>query len=264
MLTAEIVHAEGARYTASIVCVPGLWSGAGVWHGFAGHLGHRGWECHLLDVSAVAGGVAARANAVADYAAALPTPSVLVGHDAGGLIALIAAHRTAPAAVVLAAPLVPGSREARRLVLGARALLALIVGGDVPPPTGRARAAWLDLPDPVPAELLRALAPDDAGVVRDVVWGRVRPAPAGPLPVLLLAGARDVLLPPAQARILAGTVAAELQVLDGAGHWPFAGPSWQNAVVLVHRWLVQRLGEPLLELYAETMAEREAEDEEAE
>jgi len=264
MLTAETMHAEGARYTASIVCVPGLWSGAAVWRGFAGHLGHRGWECHLLDVCGVAGGVAARATAVADYVAALPTPAVLVGHDAGGLIALIAAHRTAPAAVVLVAPLVPGSRAARGLVLGARSLLALITGGSVPPPTGRARAAWLDLPEPVPAELSRALAPDDAGVVRDVVWGRVRPVPAGGVPVLLLAGGRDALLPPAEARLLAGTVAAEVHVLESAGHWPFAGPSWQDAVALVHRWLVQRLGEPLLELYAETMAERDTGEDETE
>jgi hypothetical protein len=63
---------------------------------------------------------------------------------------------------------------------------------------------------------------------------------------------------------LAGTVAAEVHVLESAGHWPFAGPCWQNAVALVHRWLVQRLGEPLLELYAETMAERDAEDEDEE
>jgi len=31
-------------------------------------------------------------------------------------------------------------------------------------------------------------------------------------------------------------------------------------VTLVHRWLVQRLGEPLLETYAEAMAKREADD----
>jgi hypothetical protein len=29
---------------------------------------------------------------------------------------------------------------------------------------------------------------------------------------------------------------------------------------VVHRWLVRRLGEPLLDLYAETMAERDAAD----
>src|SRR5205085_2876696 len=134
-----------------------------------------------------------------------------------------------PPAVVLIAPLVPGSREVRRLVLGARSLGALIVGGHVPPPAGRARAAWIDLPDPARAELAGGLAPDDAAVVRDVVWGRVRPAPPGRVPVLVIAGGRDALLLPAGARTLADTVAAELQVLESAGHWPFLGASWQKA-----------------------------------
>jgi pimeloyl-ACP methyl ester carboxylesterase len=264
MLTAETVHPEGARYTASIVCVPGLWSGAAVWRGFAGYLAHRGWECHLLELCGDAGGVAERAAAVADYVAALPTPAVLIGHDAGGLIALAAAARRAPAAIVLIAPLVPGNRAVRALGFDVRRLLALIVGGSVPPPTGRAGAEWMDLPSGVSADIARALAPDDAGVVRDVIWGRVRPLPAAGVPVLLVVGERDALLPPAAARALAGTLAAELGVLEGAGHWPFAGPSWQNAVAVVHRWLVQRLGESLLDLYAEMMAERDAGDEETE
>jgi pimeloyl-ACP methyl ester carboxylesterase len=64
MLSAEMPPAEGARYAAGLVCIPGLWAGSGVWRGFASHLGHRGWECHLLDVRGVAGGLAARAAAV--------------------------------------------------------------------------------------------------------------------------------------------------------------------------------------------------------
>ena len=259
MLTAETLHAEGPRYTAAIVCVPGLWSGLTVWRRFAGYLGHRGWESHLLEVRGVGGGIVGRATAVAEDVAELATPAVVLGHDAGGLIALEAARRTAAAAVVLIAPLVPGSRPARRLVLGARSLFALVAGTPVPPPA----RAWLDF-DPVPAELVDAIAPDDAVAVRDVVWGRSRPAPAGAVPGLLLAGDRDALLPPAEARRLAASVGADVAMLEGAGHWPFVGPSWQRAVAVVHRWLVQRLGEPLLDLYAETMAERDAEDEDAE
>jgi hypothetical protein len=33
---------------------------------------------------------------------------------------------------------------------------------------------------------------------------------------------------------------------------------WQGTVDLLHRWLVRRLGEPLLEFHAEAMAERDA------
>src|SRR5947207_2124740 len=113
MLTAETLPAEGARYAAGLVCIPGLWAGSRVWRGFASYLGHRGWECHLLDVRGVVGGLTARAAAVREYAAALPAPAVFVGHDAGGLVALAAAARGTAAAVVLLAPLAPGSRSSR-------------------------------------------------------------------------------------------------------------------------------------------------------
>src|SRR5436305_14547469 len=120
MLSAETPPAEGARYAAGLVCIPGLWAGSGVWRGFASHLGHRGWECHLLDVRGVAGGLAARAAAVREYAAALPAPAVLLGHDAGGLVAPAAAARGTAAAVVPLAPPAPRRRAARRLALAQR------------------------------------------------------------------------------------------------------------------------------------------------
>ena len=52
MLSADIVRAESARYTTSLLCIPGLWSAPLVWRDFAGYLAHRGWESHLLDVRA--------------------------------------------------------------------------------------------------------------------------------------------------------------------------------------------------------------------
>src|SRR5882724_5936441 len=216
MLSAETPPAEGARYAAGLVCIPGLWAGSGVWRGFASHLGHRGWECHLRGV---AGGLAARAAAVREYAAALPAPAVLLGHDAGGLVALAAATRGATAAVVLLAPLAPGSRAARRLVLAPRSLLALLAGRPVPAPVGPAAAAWADLP---PA-LRASTGPEDAAAVRDVVWGRVRPLAAAGVPTLVVAGAGDPLLPPPAAEALARSLGAELRVLEGARHWILAG-----------------------------------------
>jgi pimeloyl-ACP methyl ester carboxylesterase len=98
-------------------------------------------------------------------------------------------------------------------------------------------------------------------VIRDVARGRPAPAALAGVPGLLLAGARDPLLPPPEAAALARAVGAEHQQLEVAGHWPLAGPAWQEAVGRVHRWIVQRLGAPLLERYDEAMAERDAEDE---
>jgi pimeloyl-ACP methyl ester carboxylesterase len=260
MLTAESVHAEGTRYAASLICVPGLWAGPPAWRGFATYLGHRGWESHLLDLRAVTGGVDARAAAVAAFAAELQAPPILLGHDAGGLVALAAAGRVATTGVVLVAPLVPGSRGARALVRAPHSLLALIRGGSIAPPGGVRAAAWLDLPDPARSATLVGLAADDAASVRDVVWGRTSVARATGVPAAVVAGDRDAVLPPPAAAALAQAAGAELVELPGAGHWLLAGPSWQPAVALVHRWLVRRLGAPLLELYEEAMAEREADD----
>src|SRR2546426_12788523 len=86
MLSAETPPAEGARYAAGLVCIPGLWAGSGVWRGFASHLGHRGWECHLLDVRGVAGGPGARAAGGRADAAALPAPALPPRRDAGGAV----------------------------------------------------------------------------------------------------------------------------------------------------------------------------------
>jgi pimeloyl-ACP methyl ester carboxylesterase len=103
---------------------------------------------------------------------------------------------------------------------------------------------------------------EDAAAVREVVWGRVRPAATGAVPILVVVGERDPLLPRPSADALARSLGAELRVLAGAGHWLLADAGWQPAVSLVHRWLVQRLGEPLLETYAEAQADREPSDDE--
>jgi len=255
VLNAETLHPEGPRYTASIVCVPGLWTAAAIWRPFASFLAHRGWECHLVDVRQQPGGIDGRAMALAAYAADLAAPPIFLGHDAGAIVGLTAARRLPTAAVVAIAPLVPGSRAARRLAVGASRLLALIVGRPVAPPTGRPAEAWLD----GPATIRAALGADDATVVRDVAWGRVRATPAG-VPTLVVAGDRDAVLPRPSAEGFARTVAGELHMVDGAGHWPFLAPTWQETVGIVHRWLVQRLGAALLDLYEEAMAERDADD----
>jgi pimeloyl-ACP methyl ester carboxylesterase len=258
MLTSETLPAEGPRYAASLVCVPGLWAGPAVWRRFGSYLGHRGWECHLLDVHAVRGGIAARGAAVAQYIAALPVPAVLLGHDAGALVALDAASRHPAAGLVMLAPLAPGDRAAQRLIASPRRLLSLVLGGAIAPPAGAAAAGWLDVPEPVRTQVMRGLAREDAASVRDVAWGRVQPVrPASAPPALVLAGDRDAFLPLGSADALARAIGGERRVLEGAGHWPLAGAGWQSAVAVVHRWLVQRLGAGLLELYEEAMAERE-------
>jgi pimeloyl-ACP methyl ester carboxylesterase len=259
MLPAETVRTEGPRYAARLVLIPALWTGPAAWRGFATALGHRGWECHLVDVRGVRGGVEARAAAVDEYAASLAVPVVLIGHDTGGLVAAAAARRAA--AVVLLAPLAPGTPGARAVVRSPRAVLAMLLGRPVPPPAGRIAAERAgDVAAAARDAVVGVAGPEDAATVREVAWGRVQLAPPG-VPALVLRGEHDPLLRPAEAPALAGRRGAELHAIDGAAHWPLAGPAWQRAVDTVHRWVVQRLGAPLLERYEEAMAERDADDE---
>src|SRR4029077_11348142 len=78
-----------------------------------------------------------------------------------------------------------------------------------------------------------------------------------PVPALVVAGDRDPLLPVPAAAALAASLAADHVVVPGAAHWPILAPAWQRTVAEVHRWLVRRLGESLLDFYAEAMAERD-------
>src|SRR5262245_41904136 len=249
MLQATPVHAESARYSTSLVFLPELWAPARVWLPAASFFGHRGWEGELVELRG-AGALAQRTAAVIEHIRPLQHPPVLIGHGAGALVALEAARAGAVSAAVLVAPLVPGSTGVRILTRRWDALAALALGRAIPPPrAGAARRAFGETPADLDVESARA--------VLDAVRGRPSLAPLA-VPTLVVAGERDPLLPPAAATALASSLAADHITIPGASHWPILAPGWQRTVAEVHRWLVRRLGEALLDFYAEAMAERAA------
>src|SRR4029453_13702792 len=125
-----------------------------------------------------------------------------------------------------------------------------------PPPPGAAAARLVcdEVPDGLDVESARA--------VLDVVRGQPPPGSPPGVPTLVVAGERDPLLAPPAAAALATSLAGEFVSIPGAAHWPILSPGWQRTVAEVHRWLVRRLGEALLDFYAEAMAERAADAEE--
>jgi pimeloyl-ACP methyl ester carboxylesterase len=254
-MRATPVHPEGGRYAAPLVFLPGLWTPARSCAPLAAYLAHRGWAGWLVDLADVRGGIAARADAVAAHLATLPGTPVLVGHDAGALVVLGVARRTATTACVLVSPLVPEAPLVR-LVWRRDALVALLRGRPVPPPpASRAADLWGDAP-------AAGLQPEAAEVVLDVVRRRVpAPAPPAPTPALCIAGAGDPLLPPAAARAFAARIGADHREVAAGGHWPHLGPRARALGDVVHRWLVTALGEAVLEGYADAMAERDGDDE---
>ena len=258
MLPTRTIHAESARYSAPLILVHGLWVGPDVWQAAAGFLAPRGWECHLVDLREQVGGLAARGAALAELIQEIGQPPVIVGHDAGGLVALAAAEHVALRATLLVAPLVPRGGGLRAAVLQPRHLLGLAMGWAVPPP---AAISWSESP-PVPAALAAAeLHPEPAAVLLDIARGRWRVPPSSTRgSVCVLAGGCDAIVAPGEAQGFARHLGAEFRLLAGRGHWPQLGPGWEPTMGMLHRWIVQRLGEQLLEFYPEAMAERDAED----
>jgi len=252
VVRATPIHAESARYAASLLFLPELWAPAEVWLPVATFLGHRGWESELLHLRGT-GDLAARVTKTVEHARRLRQPPILIGHGAGALVAMGCARAGVAAAAVLLAPLVPGNPRGRVLTRRWSAVAGLLTGRAIPPLHGpAARRAFGETP--------AALEGESARAVFDVVRGPAPEiAPLG-IPTLVAAGAHDPLLPREAATALAARLGAEHAEIAGAGHWPILPPGWQRTADVVHGWLVRRLGEPLLELYAETMAERDASD----
>lgn len=242
------IRAESGRYAASLVLIPDLWADPETWSALSAFLGHRGWEGAIVGLRGLDGGIAARARAVAEYAAKQPAAPVLIGHGAGAIVALEAARLRPPLATALVAPLTAGSTPVRRLGWRLSTVTDLLRGGPCRPP----------LDAGLSARVAAMLGPDDRTAVLDVLRGRgVAPPVPGP-PALVLAASNDPLAPPETTRPLATALGAEHQVIPASGHWLITDGPWQTTGGALHRWLVQRLGEGLLELYAEAMAERDA------
>jgi pimeloyl-ACP methyl ester carboxylesterase len=258
MVTATPVHPEGPRYAAAIAYFSGVWMGPQVWRQAASYLGHRGWAGTLLDTRAVAGGIAARAAAAAEHLRALPVAPVLVGHDAGALVALATATRVDVPALVLVSPLSPGAPGTHAIAWSPGLVWSLIRRRSVPPPVGSHGDAFFAGLSP---EARRTAGREDPRLLAELARrSRIR-RPMPMPPTLVLRGDADPVLSRDDARRIASDLGAELQEMAEQGHWPLASPAWQDCVHRMHRWLVQRLGAPNLELYAEAMAERDDQDE---
>ena len=171
-------------------------------------------------------------------------------------MALEAARAGPAVAAVLVAPLDPGSAPVRVLTRRWEAIAALLLGRRLAPPGAAAFGS-------LPATVAPHLDAEATRAVLDVVRGRPLTPVGTDLPVLVAGGSRDPLLPADAAQALARRLKAEHLVIPDAAHWPLVESGWQGTVDLLHRWLVRRLGEPFLELHAEAMAERDADQDDA-
>jgi pimeloyl-ACP methyl ester carboxylesterase len=234
----DTVQPESARFTASLLFVHGLWSDAAVWRRPMGYFAHRGWQCHALNLHTAlddASSAAACAESIASLCRSLQPPPILIGHDAGALLALSCSDPP-PVAIVAIAPLVP---QAQRRLSAAPARewpqrWAAWRGRAVPPP--RDVMAWFGRPQ----------APHQAGESAAFLAAVDRLVPRPPtVPSLFVIPDDDAVAAPAEQAEMARRLGAETLCLPGGHGLPIAD-GWETCVAMVHRWLVQRLGASLL------------------
>lgn len=237
------IEPENPRYSTDVVFLHGLWASPVAWGRVAAAMAHRGWRCWLLDARGREGGEAGldswRERAIASIRS-LDAAPVLVGHDAGGLVALRLAAEGVPRAVIAVAPLVEGTG---RLLSARRRLLARWVGGPVePPPAPHPGFAGLGAGDL--ARVRATLRPEAGATLADVRGEWLAPA-APAVPALVVGQEHDGIVPPMALRIVANGIGADFLELPGT-HWPMGEQRIDAWTTRLHRWLIRRLGSDVL------------------
>ncbi|MCR5878397.1 alpha/beta hydrolase [Phenylobacterium sp. J367] len=189
------------------------------------------------------------AQDIAALCASYPEPPILIGHSMGGLVAQLAARRFRPRALVLLAPSAPwgvaGSTFEEAATAFGIQMLGPFSAGAVEPDLGLMNRYSLSrMPKGGKRPILTRLRPESARALRETVTWWLDPfmttsVGAGPLgvPALAVAGAHDLVHPPATVRLTADRLGAAYQEMPGMSHWLLGEPGYETVADLVLRWL---------------------------
>jgi pimeloyl-ACP methyl ester carboxylesterase len=240
-----VLEPESERYRADLVFVHGLWVRSAVWRLAAAGFAHRGWRCLLLDLPPADDGdpPSSWPRFVADVVRGRPVKPIVVGHDAGALVALELAARGSVRGAVAVAPLLEGLRPI--LPATARALLRLRrAAAPIAPPAADA-AYFARIPAEHAALVQGGLSAEPAGWLRELEQLAAPVAPA--VPTLLVAQQADPAAPQLLLEICARGIEADFLRFRG-GHWPMLEGAVDDWVTQLHRWIIKRVGHGLLVL----------------
>lgn len=240
-----MARAESARFRHPLLFIHGLWTGSWVWHGFMGYLAHRGWDSWAPSfLEGTAAPSEDRVDQLIALCRTLPSPPVIVAHDAGAMVAIRLASAVGAPAVVGIAPLL-SRRDAPTggIFAWPQFWTARLFGRELAPPTGAGRSLFLDprldQPDSLRSDagpMFRQLASAVLGFPEEAI------AP----PMLLIGTTGDAITSAEHVEQLAARRGWSFHRHSAATHFPMVVSGWERLAHDVHRWLVRTLGEQLL------------------
>jgi pimeloyl-ACP methyl ester carboxylesterase len=252
---------EPVKFASPIMLIPDLFATPRHLALVLGYLASIGWEVFVPNLRAAFGkgstplleklrfnDLAALAGEALD---GIGRDAVVLGHGAGGLVALkLSEHRRVKASVAYA-PLVPGLRTP--LAGGVANRLAMMLGRPIKPPRGRVLFELIADSDPFTRDgLINAMVPDSGALAADVMTGAIQFAAADKAaPRLVVAGDSDIFAPLQETTKFAESIGAKLATIAGRGHWLIGGRALERAINETQRFLVRALGQDLLLLYPE-------------
>jgi alpha-beta hydrolase superfamily lysophospholipase len=173
---------------------------------------------------------------------------ILVGHSMGGLIAQKAAESTAPAALVLLSVVPPAGIPLLCWALFRRQLkhvLAMLTSRALVADPRDAAALFLNRIDPTEAASFIPLwTPASGRVGREITFGRIAvDATRITCPVLVVAGAEDVAIPPRIQGKVARKYGATFRLYEGNAHLLIWEPGWDRIAADVATWIDQHVSQ---------------------
>lgn len=186
---------------------------------------------------------------VRELIVALGRDLIVIGHGAGGLIALALADHSQVEAGVALAPMVPGFNTS--ILKRASHLFGLWRPPLLDPPRGRALFDLFADADAFQRDtLIRELKPVSTSLARAIAEGQPELSRTTATPRLIVSGDADPFARLGRVRVMAEAIGATLVAIPGRGHWLFGGRTLERVMGEVQRFLVHRLGGDLLLLYS--------------
>ncbi|MDO9337967.1 MAG: alpha/beta hydrolase [Caulobacter sp.] len=192
------------------------------------------------------------ADHIAAICAACEAPPVLIGHSLGGLVAQMTARKAPLAALVLLAPSAPWGVYGSTMEEGASAVSLYALGAfwlqSVAPDRGLANGYSLDRldSDARKAAFARMVPESGRALWETLNWWldpfmttQVSAKPG--LPVLAMAGGRDLIHPAATVRQTALKMGGEAVVFEDMSHWLPGEPGWEAVADRCLAWLDGKL-----------------------